>query len=135
MIKTTYFNRIVSSFIVVAIVSLTTVFNFNGIDNSSIYSVRDDSNLSATLIAAANQSNTTYPTDDNEVEGLLYGNRSAKSLDSTDDFVSPNTQDKLLDPTQIPAQKQPIIDRSNPNNQLLEKAGQMFDDSGVLSDD
>lgn len=96
---------------------------------------KDRASLTANFyLAAANNSNTSYPTDDNKVEGLLYsdGDR-AKSLDSTDDFVSPQTQRKLLDPTQIPAERQPAIDRSNPNNQLLEKTGQMFDDASDFS--
>lgn len=136
MINTSHFHRIVSSFVLATVLSLTTAFNFSSrLDSNFVYSVRDNSSLSATLIAAANQSKTTYPTDDKDVEGLLYGDESAKSLDSVDDFVSPKTQDKLLDPAQIPAQKQPTINRFNPDNQLLEKTGQMFDDSGVLSDD
>jgi hypothetical protein len=50
-----------------------------------------------------------------------------------DEFVNPKKQDDLLDPNQIPAEKQPAIDRSNPDNQLLEKVGQMFDDAGNFS--
>ena len=85
---------------------------------------------SSTLIAAANQSQTTYPTDDDQIEGLLYSNSDeVKSLNSVDDFVSPQLQKELLDPAQIPARKQPIIDRSDPNNKLLEKTKQMFDDA------
>lgn len=113
-----------------------------GDDMSQYKSPANDSNLSqdrASLpsgfyLAAANNSNTSYPTDDDKVEGLLYsdGDR-AKSLDSVDDVVSPQTQKKLLDPTQIPAVKQPAIDRSNPDNRLLEKTGQMFDDASNFS--
>ena len=65
---------------------------------------------------------------------MLYGDKAAESLDSVDDLIDPQAQKQLLDPTQIPAKKQPIINRSNSDNQLLEKAGQMFDDSGVLTD-
>ena len=97
---------------------------------------KDNASLpSSTLLAAANRSKTSYPTDDSNVEGLLYGDKPAESLNSEDDFVSPTAQKQLLDPTQIPAKKQPIIDRSNPDNKLLEKVGQMFDDSGVLTDE
>lgn len=95
---------------------------------------KDNASLPSTnLLAAANRSETTYPTDDNQVEGLLYSDDRAKSLDSVDDFVSPKTQKALKDPAQIPAVKQPIIDRSNPDNKLLEKTGQMFDDAADFS--
>ena len=90
-------------------------------------------NLPANLLAAANKSATTYPTDDKNVDGLLYSDSKAESLDSVDDVVSPATQRKLLDPAQIPAQKQPILDRSDPNAKLLEKTGQMFDDAADFS--
>lgn len=87
------------------------------------------------LIAAANNSKTSYPTNDDKVEGLLYSDdNNEKSLDSVEDLISPQTKKEVLDPTNIPAKQQPIIDRSDPNNQLLEKTGQMFDDSGVLED-
>jgi hypothetical protein len=85
---------------------------------------------SSIFLATANQSETSYPTDDNRVEDLLYSDRNrAKSLDSVDDFVSPETQNALKNPAQIPAVKQPIIDRSDPDNRLLEKTKQMFDDA------
>ena len=88
----------------------------------------------STLIAAANQSQTPYPTDDDMVEGLLYSDSDrVKSLNSVDDFVSPQTQKALKNPAQIPAVRQPIIDRSNPDNKLLEKTKQMFDDAGNFS--
>ncbi len=89
--------------------------------------------LEANYLAAANNSKTTYPTDDNQVEGLLYSNKKAKSLDSVNDFVSPETKKKLLDPTQIPAVKQPAIDRADPDNKLLERTGQMFNDAADFS--
>ena len=85
------------------------------------------------LIAAANKSETTYPTNDKNMDGLLYSDTNdEESLDSVEDLISPQSKKLLLDPTQIPAKQQPIIDRSNPDNKLLEKTGQMFDDSGVL---
>jgi hypothetical protein len=94
-----------------------------GKDNASLPS-------SSTLLATANKRETTYPTNDKQVEGLLYSNSNkAKSLDSVNDFVSPQTQKALNDPSQIPAVKQPGIDRSDPDNQLLEKTKQMFDDA------
>ena len=92
----------------------------------------DDASLPSTnLLAAANQNQTTYPTDDNKIEGLLYSNQEeVKSLNNVNDFVSPQTREKLLDPTQIPAVRQPTIDRADPNNKLLEKTKQIFDDAG-----
>ena len=62
--------------------------------------------------------------------GLLYSDsKKAKSSKSVDDFVSPKTQQVVLDPAQIPAQKQPIIDRSDPDAKLLERIRQMFKDA------
>ena len=85
-------------------------------------------------IAASNRSATTYPTDDSKVDGVLYSDDDrVESANSVDDFVSPQTQSKLLDPGQIPAQKQPILDRSDPDANLLEKTKQMFDDAGDFS--
>ena len=124
-------GKVVSNIFLAAVLLMTTVSN--GVLETPVYS-EQYSLGSATMIAAANRSKTSYPTDDSNVEGKLYGDESAESIDSVDDFVSPATQKQLLDPTQIPAKKQPIIDRSNPDNKLLEKVGQMFDDSGVLSD-
>ena len=132
MIKN-FLGKIVSNIFLVAVLLMTTVSNFSDRLETQVYS--EQYSLGSTLIAAANRSATSYPTDDSNVEGKLYGDESAESLNSVDDLISPSTQKQLLDPTQIPAKKQPIIDRSNPDNKLLEKAGQMFDDSGVLSDD
>lgn len=69
-------------------------------------------------------------------EGLLYPNTtSTKSLDSDKDFVNPELRKELLDPTQIPAKKQPTPDRSNPNARLLEKTGQMFNEASDFMPD
>ena len=85
-------------------------------------------------IAASNKSETTYPSDDQNLKGLLYSDSDkAASLKSVDDFVSPQTQRRLLDATQIPAEKQPILDRSDPDAKLLEKTKQMFEDAGNFS--
>ena len=105
------------------------------VNDSNLSKDKDRASLPANVyFAAANNSKTSYPTDDNNVEGLLYSDSDkAASLNSTDDFVSPQRQAEVLDPTQIPAKKQPTIDRSNPDNRLLEKTGQMFDDAGDFS--
>lgn len=124
------FTRIASVFLLTAVLSIATIVS------SSMGLSTPNNNLpaSSTLIAVANQSKTTYPTDDNRVEGLLYSDSNeVKSLNSIDDFVSPETQKALLDPAQIPAVRQPIIDRSNPDNKLLEKTAQMFKDAGNFS--
>lgn len=104
-------------------------------NDSNLSKDRDRASLPANLyLAAANNSKTSYPTDDSQVEGLLYSDSErAESLDSVNDFVSPQRQAELFDPAQVPAKKQPAIDRSNPDNQLLEKTGQMFDDAGDFS--
>ena len=132
MIKN-FLGKIVSNIFLVAVLLMTTVSNFSDRLETQVYS--EQYSLGSTLIAAANRSETSYPTDDSNIGGKLYGDESAESLNSVDDLVSPTTQKQLLDPTQIPAKKQPIINRTNPDNKLLEKAGQMFDDSGVLTDD
>ena len=63
--------------------------------------------------------------------GLIYSkSEKAKSLDSVNDFVSPNKRQELLNPDRVPAQKQPAINRANPDNKLLEKSQQMFEDAG-----
>jgi hypothetical protein len=98
-----------------------------GKDNASLPS-------SSTLLAAANKRETTYPTNDKQVKGLLYSDSNkAKSLDSVNDFVSPETQKALNDPSQIPEIKQPGINRFDPDNQLLERTKQMFDDAADFS--
>ena len=109
------FNRIVISCFLAMALCLSTAFNSNA-------------------IAAANKSNTTYPTNDKNVSGLLYSDSDqVESLDNVDDFVSPQRQKELLDATQIPAKKQPILDRSDPDAKLLEKTKQMFEDAGNFS--
>jgi hypothetical protein len=109
-------NQIFISFFLALMLVLTTAFN------------HDFAN------AASNQSKTTYPTDDSNMNGLLYSDsKRVKSLNNVNDFVSPEEQKQLLDPTQIPAQKQRILDRSDPNAKLLEKTKQMFDDAANFS--
>lgn len=127
-------NKITANFLLVGVLLFTAVSNLDLQHHANLI-YNGQASLETTLIAVANKSQTTYPTDDQNIDGLLYGDQPAESLDSVDDFIDPQTKAKLLDPTQIPAQKQPIIDRSNPDNKLLEKTAQMFDDSGVLSDD
>ena len=103
--------------------------------NDSQLSKKDQAALpEKNLLAAANRSTTTYPTADDRLEGVLYSDSDRpEALDSVDDFVSPQKQAELFDPAQTPATKQPAIDRSNPDNQILEKIGQMFDDAGDFS--
>ena len=85
-------------------------------------------------LAAANRSQTTYPTNDNKVDGMLYSDSDrVGSSNNVDDVISPQMQKKVLDPTKIPAERQPAIDRSNPDNKLLEKTKQMFDDAADFS--
>ena len=89
---------------------------------------------SGNAIAAANKSETTYSTNDKDLNGLLYTDKSkVDSLDNVNDFVSPQRQKQLLNPAQIPAVKQPILDRSDPDAKLLEKTKKMFDEAGDFS--
>ncbi|HEY9771188.1 MAG TPA: DUF6658 family protein [Coleofasciculaceae cyanobacterium] len=104
------------------------------VNDSRLNKDKDRASLPGTnYLAAANKSETTYPTDDKHVEGLLYSDNKAESLDSKNDFNSPKNRQELLDPTQIPAKQQTNIDRSDPDNKLLEKVGQMFDDAADFS--
>lgn len=90
---------------------------------------KDNASLPTTnLLAAANKRETTYSTNE-KVEDLLYSDSPAESLNNVDDVVSPQRQKALKDPAQIPAVKQPALDRSDPDNKLLEKTKQMFDDA------
>lgn len=115
-LKRTNFKQIFTCIALTAILFLTTLF-------SSDYAS-----------AAANQSNTTYPTDDNNVNGLLYSDSDrVESLNNVDDVVSPEERSQLLDPTQIPAKQQTSINRADPNAKLLEKTKQMFDDAANFS--
>lgn len=117
--------KVASNFLLVTFFSVMTIFgnNFNlGFSYSDL------------PIATANQSKTTYPSNDKQVEGLLYSDsKTVESLNSVDEFVPAEIQKALKDPAQIPAVKQPIIDRSNPENKLLEKTVQMFEDAGNFS--
>ena len=62
--------------------------------------------------------------------GLTYSkSQKVKSLDSIDDFVSPKQQQELFNPSKIPNSQQPIINRADPENKLLEKTEQMFEDA------
>jgi hypothetical protein len=89
--------------------------------NQSMAPVSDDS---TDLMASTG----IYLSDNGGV--LLYPAKGeVKSADSRDDFVSPQRQKELLDPGQIPAVKQPVIDRSDPDANILEKVGQTFKDA------
>lgn len=63
--------------------------------------------------------------------GLLYpgAGEDVKSVNSKDDFASPEIQRKLNSPAQIPAVKQPIVNRADPDSQILEKIGQAFEEA------
>lgn len=102
--------------------------------NDSLLDKGNASLQPVSILAAANKSKTTYPTDDGNMDGLLYSDSDeVESLDNVDDLVSPQKRKQLLDPGQIPAVKQPAIDRSNPDNKLLEKAAKAFEEAGDFS--
>ena len=80
--------------------------------------------------SVSTKSGVDYSNGKQEV-GLLYSkSKKVKSLDNIDDFITPKKQQELLDPQKIPASNQPIINRANSRNQLLEKIKQMFKDAG-----
>ena len=104
------------------------------VNDSRLSKDKNHASLPATnYLAAANKRETTYPTDDKRVEGLLYSDNKAESLDSRNEFNNPERRQELLDPAQIPAKKQANIDRSDPDNKLLEKTQQMFHDAADFS--
>ena len=135
MFNKSFFGKIVANFFLVAVLLVTTVSNTGDLLSSNDMYIGQHGFNTSTLIAAANRSQTTYPTDDKNVEGLLYDDDNADALKNKDDLIDPKIKDRLLDPTQVPAVKQPIINRTNPDNKLLEKTGEMFDDSGVLGNE
>lgn len=109
-------------------------------DNYTQYKVPNDSRLKKEDRASLLQPlETAIAVDipDKSDEGLLYPNTtSSKTLDSDKDFISAERKQELLDPTQIPAKQQrPNLDRSNPDAQLLEKTGQMFEDAAEFLPD
>jgi hypothetical protein len=89
--------------------------------------------LTATACSQKSSSKLSHQPDfSNGIQkvGLLYSkSKQVKSAKSVNDFISPKTQQEILDPTKIPALKQPIINRSNPRNKLWEKTKQMFRDA------
>lgn len=104
---------------------------------------------STSALAASRSGNVTSNVVDKVEEAVYSDSSSVKSsnskdirssnaikpsnADSSNQFFSKEQKDKLLDPTQIPAQKQPIIDRSDPDNKLLEKAAKAFDSAEELA--
>jgi len=92
---------------------------------------------STSALAASMDNNITANLVD-KVEEAVYSDSDnvdakAKSASTNDNFVSGSKKDGLLDPAQIPAVKQPAIDRSNPDNNLLEKAVSAFKNADELA--
>lgn len=104
---------------------------------------------SSSALAASRDGNVTSNIVDKVEEAVYSDSSSVKSSNSmdvrgsnakanakastNDEFISDSKRDKLLDPAQIPAVKQPAIDRSNPDNKLLEKAAKAFDNAENLA--
>ena len=101
------FNRIVTGFLLSIILLITTACNKQQVSTRQV----------------------DFSTGKQEV-GLTYSkSKKVKSLDSVDDFISPKQQQELLNPDRIPSLQQPIINRADPENELLEKTKQMFEDA------
>jgi hypothetical protein len=67
---------------------------------------------------------------------FLYPGKNAKNSDDpTIGTIGPEGKKELMDPTRYPAPKQPIINRSDPNNKILEKTGQAFKDASAFIKD
>ncbi|MBL1174941.1 DUF6658 family protein [Pantanalinema sp. GBBB05] len=84
----------------------------------------------ASLMQSPSQLVAASYTNENSSRIQYPGSSRVESARSKDDFASREQQKKLMNPGQIPAQRQPIVDRSDPNAKLLEKTGQTFKDAG-----
>ncbi len=65
---------------------------------------------------------------------ILYPGEDATST-RTPDFGPRGQQDFAKDARQIPAQPQPMVDRSDPNTRILEKTGEAFKDASEFIKD
>jgi hypothetical protein len=83
----------------------------------------------ASLIQPSSQLIAASYTNENSSKIQYPGSTGVESASSKNDFATPSQQKKLMNPSQIPAQRQPIVDRSNPDAKLLEKTGQAFKDA------
>ena len=88
---------------------------------------------STSALAASRTDNITANLVDKVEDAVYSDSDNAKSNSTNDNFTSKSQRDKLLDPAQIPAVKQPIIDRSNPDNKLLEKSVEAFENADELA--
>jgi len=102
---------------------------------------------STSALAASRNDNITSNLVDQVEEAVYSGSSSVKSSmemnsskavnpansDTSSKFLSADQKAKLLDPAQIPAVKQPAVDRSDPDNKLLEKAVKAFDNAKDLA--
>lgn len=85
------------------------------------------------LIAAAVGGDTTT-TEANPNARLLYPGSDSLKTDRFSDNLAGD--DSLLEnPGRIPEQRQPVFDRSDPNAQLLERAGAVFQDASAFLKD
>lgn len=97
-------------------------------DRAAVKGKKDRASLlSDHLIASAPKSNAS---------DLLYPESNAPSTENpTIGPVGAKGKEKFFDAKQIPAERQPVLDRSDPNVQILERSGQAFKDaSGFLKD-
>ncbi|MGI0486678.1 DUF6658 family protein [Pantanalinema rosaneae CENA516] len=88
----------------------------------------------ASLMQPSSQLLAASYTNENSSRIQYPGSSRVESANSRNEFASPGEQKRLMNPGQIPAQRQPIVDRTNPDARLLEKTGQTFKDaSGFLN--
>ena len=88
---------------------------------------------SSTSALAASKDNVAANLVDRVEDAVFSDSKDTKSASTNDNFISASQRERLLDPAQIPAEKQPIIDRSDPDNKLLEKSIQAFEDAAELA--
>jgi hypothetical protein len=112
-----------------------------GGDSYNNYKMSPDPKVSksdrASLPASLDRLIADKSVDSNSAEDLLYPGTSATRSNAPDIGPVGPTDQKVLnkDAQQVPAQRQPIIDRSDPNQKILEKTGRAFRDASEFIKD
>lgn len=107
-----------------------------GGDGYTEYKMSTDRNAVKKNDRASLPSGFLIATVNSNASDLLYPNSEATDTDAPAiGPVGESGKQKFFDPKKIPAERQPVIDRSDPDAKILEKAGQAFKDaSGFLQD-
>lgn len=68
-------------------------------------------------------------------KGLQYTGPQGDEMAGKNTAVDPRLQKKLMDPNQIPAVQQPVVTRTNPEFNALERAGESFSKANDFFED